>query len=348
MQKNKSPLFALIVVSAILIFSLACVTLLGTPEPQVVIPIIITETPVLEISTPENASCPVITEEIVDLNSPELIQGESNELDFGDREDIIEAYLVSYVIDDDQITDPYYESVDITLENEQKDTLKHKELWNYFSSLIPFEYRPHLVEFVIMTDGEQNILAAVAQTSFDSALWNLQVDVADTSDYHYLTFTLVHEFAHLLTLSPEQVPPHEGIFNNPADEEIYFRELAACQNFFPGEGCSNSDSYINQFYNEFWTDLYEEWNEINLEEDEDLYYEKLDDFYYKYEDQFLTDYAVTHPAEDIAESFSFFIFAEQPTGDSIAEEKILFFYDYPELVELRTEILNNLCITFPQ
>ncbi len=79
-----------------------------------------------------------------------------------------------------------------------------------------------------------------------------------------------------------------------------------------------------------------------------MYYEKLDDFYYKYEDQFLTDYAVTHPAEDIAESFGFFVFAEKTTGDSIAEQKILFFYQFPELVKLRTEILNNLCTVFPQ
>ena len=93
---------------------------------------------------------------------------------------------------------------------------------------------------------------------------------------------------------------------------------------------------------------YDEWNQINLEEDEDLYYEKLDDFYSKYEDQFLTDYSATNPAEDIAESFGFFVFADKPDGDRIAEQKILFFYQYPELVELRTKILNNVCVNFPQ
>ena len=94
--------------------------------------------------------------------------------------------------------------------------------------------------------------------------------------------------------------------------------------------------------------IYDEWNEINLEENDDLYYERLDDFYYKYQDQFLTDYAATHPAEDIAESFSFFVFSEMPAGDTIAEQKILFFYNYPELVALRTNILGNLCASFPQ
>jgi hypothetical protein len=347
MKNDKSPLFTLIVVSAVLTFSLACVTLLGTPEP--VVPIFIEVVPTVQIPVqPEALSCPVITEKIVDVNSSVFTEEELDEVDYGDRDDEIDAYLVTYVISGDQITDPYYEAVDITLENDQKDTATHQELWNYFAALIPVEFRYHLTEFVIMTDGEKNVLAAVAQTSYDPALWNLQIDIADTTDYYYLTFTLMHEFAHLLTLGPQQVPPDERIFNNPADEDLYFRELAACSNFFPGEGCSNTDSYINQFYNQFWGDIYEEWNEINLEEDDDLYYEKLDDFYFKYEDQFLTDYAVTHPAEDIAESFGFFVFAEQPAGESVAEEKILFFYQFPELVELRTEILNNLCTTFPQ
>jgi hypothetical protein len=144
------------------------------------------------------------------------------------------------------------------------------------------------------------------------------------------------------------MPPSIPIFNNPDDNDIYLKEVAACPNFFPGEGCSNADSYINAFYNQFWTGIYDEWNEINLEEDEDLYYEKLDDFYNKYEDQFLTDYSVTHPAEDIAEAFGFFVFADKPAGDTIAEQKILFFYQYPELVQLRSDILSNLCVTFPQ
>ncbi len=38
----------------------------------------------------------------------------------------------------------------------------------------------------------------------------------------------------------------------------------------------------------------------------------------------------------------------RPDGDRIAEQKILFFYDHPELVQLRAEILGNLCESFPE
>jgi hypothetical protein len=62
----------------------------------------------------------------------------------------------------------------------------------------------------------------------------------------------------------------------------------------------------------------------------------------------VSDYSVTHPAEDIAESFAFFVLSPQPAGESIAEQKIRFFYEYPELIDLRAEILQNLCTSFAE
>jgi hypothetical protein len=67
-----------------------------------------------------------------------------------------------------------------------------------------------------------------------------------------------------------------------------------------------------------------------------------------YQDQFVTDYAPTSPVEDIAESWTFFVLSPKPELNSIANEKILFFYEYPELVELRTQILKQICVEFPQ
>lgn len=338
----------LIMVSVMLTTSLACVTLLGKPNDGIsapVVPIMI-DTPIPQV--PENLSCPAITNKIVDVNSPQF-ESDEETLDFGEEESDEVTYLVTYILDNETLTEPYfYDGLSTDMRQDQNDFETHQQIWNYFSTLIPYKFRPQLAEFTIFTDGESNTLAAVAQTYDDEKLWGLEVDYADTTDYYYLSFTLVHEFAHLFTLEPSQVPPSLAIFNNPDDNDIYLDEISACNNYFPGEGCSNTDSYINQFYSQFWFDIYEEWNEINLEEDEDLYSEKLDEFYYKYEDQFLSDYAAINPAEDIAESFGFFVFAEKPAGNSIAEQKILFFYQFPELVEIRTDILNNLCVSFPQ
>lgn len=340
-------------VSAILLSSLACVTLMGEPNTSPNTPIlpIIIQVPATETPTEmpdEIVSCPLITNKIVEMNSTFFVQSGADTMDFGGRDEDNTTYIVTYQISGDEITDPSLESVPADLQDEQEDTAAHQKLWNYFAALIPLENRGDLAEFSIMTDGQDNILAAVSQTYTDLNRWGLEVDIADSQDYYYLSYTLVHEFAHLLTLGSNQVIPSEAVFYNPDDNDIYLKEISACSNFFTGEGCANSDSYINQYYDLFWADIYEEWNAINLEEDDDAYYQRLDDFYYKYHDQFLTDYSATDPVEDIAEAFSFFVFSEKPAGDTIAEQKILFFYNYPELVDLRTNIIGNLCTTFPQ
>lgn len=340
-------LFALF---ALLLSSLACATLLDEPVDEIENPIEIplTEAPVEEPTADAAAACPAIIDQIIAKNSTMFADDGTGEMNFGDRGGEEATYLVTYLVSGDEIGNPFHENVPSDLQDEQDDTASHQQLWGYFAALIPREYRTHLAEFAIMTDGMDNTLAAVGQTYDDPNLWSLEVDIADTYDYHYLTFTLVHEFAHLLTLGPDQVPPSEAVFNNPEDNDIYLRELSACPNYFPGEGCANADSYINEFHDRFWLGIYDEWNEINLEENDDAYYERLDDFYYEYQDQFVTDYAVTHIAEDIAESFSFFVFSPAPDGDTIAEQKILFFYEYPELVELRRQILASLCAVFPE
>jgi len=100
---------------------------------------------------------------------------------------------------------------------------------------------------------------------------------------------------------------------------------------------------MNKFFERFWPAIYPEWQDVDNIEGEDDYYSALDDFYQKYKDQFVSDYAPSDPAEDIAESFSFFMLKPRPTGESIADQKVLFFYDYPELIQLRSQIARRLC-----
>jgi hypothetical protein len=333
---------------ALLFSTLACraatrLIIPDTPTPLPPTPIPPTFTPFpTETPTPTpipEASCPLLTTEILDTAINFEFDTE------GDADD--EIYLASYFVDGDEINGPLKHSVPDDLQDEQDDRAAHEEVWNYFTRLIPFEEREFLSNFSIITDGNGNILAAVVQSPNDAKEWALEVDLLDTSNKYVLTVTLLHEFAHLLTLNSSQVPPSEAIFDSPESDRVYQEELAACPYYFPGEGCSNPDSYVNQFFDRFWFNLYAEWQEIDSEEDEDTYYDRLDDFYDTYQDQFLTDYAPTSPAEDIAESFSFFILSPKPEQTSIANEKILFFYEYPELVKLRGQILNQLCVEFP-
>jgi hypothetical protein len=182
-------------------------------------------------------------------------------------------------------------------------------------------------------------LAAVEQTLDDPYLWIFEVDPEDTENKQDFTFTLIHEYGHLLTLNAEQVKVAEHVFYNPEDDDAYFEALDNCSTYFTGEGCAKPDSYFYLFYDEFWADTYDEWLAIEMIEDDDAYYDALDVFFAGREDEFVTEYAMTNPGEDIAESWAVFVTHPKPAGDMIAEEKVLFFYQFPELVELRSEII---------
>jgi hypothetical protein len=239
---------------------------------------------------------------------------------WGDEEDE-EIILVTYQVSGDEISDPAKESVSGDLTELQQDTETQEEIWDYFVHFMPAEQREPIAEFIIFTDGTDNVLAATDQLGETQDTWSLEIDIADTDDKAELTSTLLHEYAHILTLNNAQFVPDVSSGSTYQSEDNYTTE----------------DSYLNLFYQQFWADIYAEW---------EGYYDddSLEEFYELYPDQFLTDYAATEPEEDIAESWLYFIISLPPEGSSIAEKKIEFFYGFPEMVSLRDEIRDNLYV----
>ncbi len=259
-----------------------------------------------------------------------------------------ETYLALYKVAGEKITDPLFEAVPAELKNEQDDLAAQKQVWEYFAALIPKRQRSMISNYVVLTDGKANLLAAVAQTRADPTRWILEVDVADAADYASLTFSMIHEFGHLLSLNANQVTPSMDVFHNPGNKEIYDQAASLCSSYFTGEGCSKKNSYINQFYQRFWSDIYAEWSQVDRIHNNGLYYKKLNEFYKQHEDRFVSEYASTNPGEDIAETWAYFVLAPKPEGSTIANQKVLFFYEHPELVKLRAEVLSRLCTVFPE
>jgi len=318
-----------------------------TPPPTSTATLIPTATPTLPpTATPTiepAASCPsVLSQIVVDSTS----NGENADSSSGTADADV-TYLVHYTVVGDELKTPLFNSIPDELKTEQEDRTTQAEIWKYFTRLIPAAQRKLVTGYSIMTDGKYNLLAGVNQSEKDPYKWNLNVDIADSNEKTVLTFTLIHEFGHLLTLNSNQVKISLPVYRNPDDQDIYQREADACPQYFTDEGCSNPESYINTFFERFWTDFYGEWQAINKETDEDTRYQMLDDFYNTYQDQFLTDYAPTSPEEDIADSFAFFVLSPKPDLTSIASEKILFFHEYPELIQLRQQILERICVEFP-
>jgi hypothetical protein len=167
----------------------------------------------------------------------------------------------------------------------------------------------------------------------DDNIWGLYIDPADTLEngkffnLQDFTYTLVHEFGHLLTLNNSQV-----------NYSIVYED--ECSTRLLSEGCLFDNAYSYTYFEKFWNnDLYDEWYDyVDYEASED-------DVTYFYEENpgiFITEYAATDPDEDIAESFAHFVLTDIHSTDNIANQKISFFYNYPELIKMRDEIRKNI------
>ncbi len=95
---------------------------------------------------------------------------------------------------------------------------------------------------------------------------------------------------------------------------------------------------MNIFYDSFWknkTDMY-------LLSNEDGYREyDVERLYGDHATWFVSDYAATNVEEDISESFRVFVLEAKPSGNTIKDQKVNFFYRFPELVELRKAIRDG-------
>ncbi|MCK8061601.1 MULTISPECIES: hypothetical protein [unclassified Fusibacter] len=197
----------------------------------------------------------------------------------------------------------------------------HQKLWLRVNKLIPSEYLTYFKKLEIGTDGKENIMASVVEMN-DLSQWTLFLDTEDsigdngsfTSDFDY---TVIHEFGHILTLNQTQIDQEGGAENT----------------YQTDEGISKPASYLNSFYQKFWV------GQHAYEELDDEAYDKM---YEEHASDFVSDYAASNVMEDMAESFAEFVVGEKRTGDTLADEKVNFFYGYEELVKLRNEIRANM------
>ena len=248
--------------------------------------------------------------------------------------------LVVYKVKDGELGEPDTLYVPEEFKPFQEDFQAHELVWKYASSLLPPEQLGLITEYDVFTDGSSNVLAWVnIRNDLDRSRWQLGVDIADAENPVGLTYTLIHEFGHLISLNSDQIPQADFYYS-------WNQNPATCPQFTSPEGCSRPDSYINLFYQKFWADIFEEWRETvekpNTNSDEE-FYALVTDFYSKHEQLFVREYAATNIHEDIAESFMNFVIEPKPTGKDIVDQKILYFYDFPELVAMRQKMIQSVC-----
>ncbi|MCY6372243.1 putative zinc-binding metallopeptidase [Clostridium ganghwense] len=214
----------------------------------------------------------------------------------------------------------------------KEDIKKHKLMWDRAKQIIPKSYLNKIKRYEVVTDGKDNILAYVYPDD-SNKVWTLSIDIKDAFDEKGklidkdLNETIIHEFGHVLTLNNEQVIPEH-------------KEKSST--YTTDEGTTKKNAYLNLFYKKFWANIYDDYKKLNKAENNEEDGQPNLAFYEKYSNQFVSGYASTNPEEDIAESFRTFVTENKPQGKTIAEKKMLFFYDFPELVKIRKEIRKNL------
>lgn len=209
----------------------------------------------------------------------------------------------------------------------QRDTQKHQEIWSLVKKVVPLSNRSKMSQFMIYSGSVSGSLGYVFNTKQDLTKWEMGIAI----DYAYeggfnkdgeLAYTIIHEFGHILTLNNTQVDASISEGN--------------CTNYFVGEGCARTNANINKLHSRFWKDIWGEYtNAQNSESAQRQFYEK-------YKSHFLTAYASTNPAEDIAEVFATFVTRSGGVnGSSMAEQKIQLMYDDSEMISLRNYIRSH-------
>lgn len=241
---------------------------------------------------------------------------------------IKDSTIITYQVAGDTLSNEIINYTNTKQTEYAKDTFQHNEIWDSFTTIIPEELRTNVKSFSIFSDGVSNLLGYVDPLDYTGDTWQLGLDSADSKDKKNFYYTLIHEYGHLLTLNSEQMITNHDWKSSAEKEDTY--------SSYYGE--STPDSYMNLYYKEFWLDDYEEWQELNVQND----IEAQNKFYIQHTEDFVTPYAVVHPEEDIAESWTFFILSPKQSNTTVAQKKQNFFYQFPELIDIRAQILENL------
>ena len=189
-------------------------------------------------------------------------------------------------------------------------------VWETFTRVATVDFAAEVMtQYRVGDSAESDTLAYVYQED-DPDYWVLATNLATSEDTEQLIATLIHEYAHILTLDTTQLEPG----------------ASSCPTLELDEGCLYEDSVLQAFTKRFWSS-YED-APVSANADSDVAYE----FYLEHEDDFVSDYAATNVVEDVAESFMTFVLEEEPSSDTVVAQKLLFFWDYPEFVAIRERI----------
>lgn len=200
-------------------------------------------------------------------------------------------------------------------------TAEDAAAWDTFVKIATPEVASELLtSYTVFDDPESDTHASVGQSADDPAFWTLEVNAAREAGLE-LEQTMVHEYAHLLSLNVDEVA----------------LDAPSCTTLVLAEGCALAGSMLVSFHEQFWAPYGSAAPDAD-NADVDV----AEAFYSQHEEAFVDDYAATNVVEDFAETYMVFVVEDRPTSDSAVAEKLGFFWDRPAEVERRDRIRASL------
>jgi len=179
------------------------------------------------------------------------------------------------------------------------------------------------LETIEVYDDNENDFAAMVWQSNSPGKWHMSINRAYSEDQNELVLTILHEYAHIISLQESQID--------------YEYVEGACPWFEIDEGCVKDGAYIKRF-----TELY--WHKFGDDvPQEGAGDEEVGAFYARHAGDFITEYAATNVVEDFAETFASFVVSTKPkTSSPLYNEKIRYMYEQPDLAKLRKVLRTNI------
>lgn len=195
------------------------------------------------------------------------------------------------------------------------DVSERTQIWNVVRQVIQLPCGIRLTHLVFFDDLEAGTMYVASDLESDSPMWLLAINLARYQSGPGFTPRLVHELGHLL-FANHLVEDEHGLCAEEPDPYWLRLHREFEQRFW--EDCRRTE-HLQSSHSEFWNH-----------------------FHVDYPAEAMT------VAEDVANNFAIFVLCSQPPKEwaTIAWQKVHFFWEYPALVELRTQVRRRLPGTY--
>lgn len=195
-------------------------------------------------------------------------------------------------------------------------------IWELYARIATREYAATMMSsYRVGNAPDSDTLAYVSPDPDAPGRWTLAANEAFADDRDLLTSTLVHEFAHVLSLNTTEIDADSG----------------PCPTLAVSEGCARAGSAILDFQRQFWAAYADAPNPDN--DDSAV----ADAFYAAHEADFVSAYAATNVVEDFAETFMTYVLETAPAdASSPIGAKMAFFDAHPSWAAQATRIRTAL------